>query len=63
MSNTVQQGIKRITLEAKVIRANGNIEDLGPVAEYNPNPKKQSKLLGGINILDMDLFNRYLRSV
>lgn len=63
MSTTiVHQNIKRITLDAKVIRADGTEEDLGPVAEYHSDSKKQSKLLGNINILNMNLFQRYLRS-
>jgi hypothetical protein len=62
MSTNVQQGIKSITLEAKVIRVNGDVEDLGPVAEYQSDSKKRSSLLGNINILNTPLYQRYLRS-
>lgn len=55
-----QQEIKSITLEAKIIRADGTEEDLGKVAEYQSNPRKQSKLLDAINIINPDLFHRYL---
>lgn len=58
----VSQGIKRVTLAAKVVRADGSVEELGPVAEYHSDSKKQSKLLGGINILNAPLFQRYLHS-
>jgi hypothetical protein len=59
----VKQDIKSITLEAKVIRADGTVEDLGKVAEYQSNPRKQSKLLDAIHIINPSLYQRYLRSV
>lgn len=59
---SAQQGIKSITLGAKIIRADGSEEDLGRVAEYHMQPSKMSKMLGGITILNPNLFQRYLRS-
>lgn len=53
------QGVKRVTLNAKIVRADGGVEELGPVAEYHAEPQKQSKLLGGIEILNFPLFQKY----
>ena len=62
MSLNANQEIKSITLEAQVRRADGTIENLGPVAEYNHNPKKKSSLLGDLtlNIKNSALYQRYL---
>lgn len=58
MAELVTQPIKRISLGAKIIRADGTEEDLGTVAEYRET--KKSKLLGGIAILNPALYQRYL---
>lgn len=34
-------GLREVTIEAKVIRANGTEEDLGVVSYYNKNPLKR----------------------
>lgn len=62
MSLNTNQEIKSIVLEAQVKRADGTIEDLGPVAEYNHNPKKKSSLLGDLtlNVKNSALYQKYL---
>jgi len=35
-----QQGIKSMVLEAQITRADGTIENLGPVAEYHEDEDK-----------------------
>lgn len=62
MSTHTTQGIKSISLEAKVIRADGTEEDLGKVAEYKADPKKRSGLLSAISITNPNLYEKYLRS-
>lgn len=63
MSTNVTQNIKSISLQAKIIRADGSEENLGKVAEYQSDPKKQSKLLGALSIANPLLYEKYLRSL
>lgn len=63
MSTNATQGIKKVVLEATVTRAaTGEVENLGPIAEYNSDPKKQSKFIGKINVKNPFLYYRYLAS-
>lgn len=41
MSSQAAQGIGEVTLEAKVIRADGSVEDLGVLAYWSPNPLRR----------------------
>ena len=36
----VNSGIKEVSFSAKIIRADGTVEDLGVVAQYSKNPIK-----------------------
>jgi hypothetical protein len=45
------QGIKRITVDAVVIRKDGSQEDLGTVAEWNKDDSPTGKVKGVIQLI------------